>query len=176
MMRKLLIAFGVCVAVTVSSLSVAVSVLLLMVSVGTPAFSADFHKGMDAAKRGDFATALREWKPLAEKGDDRAQNYLGVMYEKGDGVPQDYKTAFKWYKLAAEQGFATAQTNLGVMYAVGKETLQDYTRAHMWWNIAASQGVASARINRDNIENKMSPAQLETAQKLAREWMAKHQK
>jgi len=32
-------------------------------------WGADFQKGMDAAQRGDFATALREWKPLAEQGD-----------------------------------------------------------------------------------------------------------
>jgi hypothetical protein len=30
--------------------------------------SADFQKGLTAAQRGDFATALREWKPLAERG------------------------------------------------------------------------------------------------------------
>ena len=72
-------------------------------------WSADFQKGVDAYKRGDYATALREWKPLAEQGDADAQTLLGVMYRKGLGVPQDDKTAVKWYKLAAEQGYATAQ-------------------------------------------------------------------
>ena len=67
-------------------------------------WSADFQKGLTAAQSGDFATALREWTPLAEQGDANAQHSLGVMYAKGDGVPQDYKTAVKWWKLAASNG------------------------------------------------------------------------
>ena len=78
--------------------------------------SADFQKGLDAAKRGDYATALREWEPLAEQGHAAAQTLLGVMYENGKGVPQDYAMAVKWYTLAAEQGHADAQYGLGGMY------------------------------------------------------------
>lgn len=33
------------------------------------AFAQDFAKGLAAAQAGDFATALQEWKPLAEQGD-----------------------------------------------------------------------------------------------------------
>ena len=77
--------------------------------------SADFQKGLDAAQKGDFATALREWKPLAEQGVAFAQYNLGVMYANGQGVPQNYKTAVKWYRLAAKQGLAGAQYYLGVM-------------------------------------------------------------
>ena len=64
--------------------------------------SADFQKGFDAYKKGDYGTALLEWKPLAEQGDADAQNKLGLMYRKGKGVSKDNKTAVKWYKLAAE--------------------------------------------------------------------------
>ena len=78
-------------------------------------WSADFQKGWDAYYSGDYATALREWKPLAEQGDVHAQNNLGQMYRNGEGVPQDYKTALKWYTLAAEQDDAYAQYNLGRM-------------------------------------------------------------
>ena len=35
--------------------------------------SADFQKGMTAAERGNFATAIREWEPLAKKGNAIAQ-------------------------------------------------------------------------------------------------------
>mgnify|MGYP000203405504 CR=1 FL=1 len=44
-------------------------ILILTLLVGTPAFSADFQKGLTALESGDFATALREWKPLAKQGD-----------------------------------------------------------------------------------------------------------
>ena len=42
----------------------------------------------DCAQRGDFATALREWTPLAEQGHATAQYNLGFMYDSGEGVPQ----------------------------------------------------------------------------------------
>ena len=188
-------------------------VLLLTLLVGTPASSADFQKGLDAAQKRDFATALRELTPLAKQGHARAQYNLGLMYKngqgvpqdyktaikwyqlaaeqgnasaqfnlgllykKGEGVPQDYKTAVKWYKLAAEQGHASAQNNLGLMYDNGQGVPQDYTRAHMWWNIAASSGKSkNAPKNRDIIAKKMSPTELESAKKLARECVAKNYK
>ena len=107
-------------------------------------WSADFQKGVIAFDNGDYATALREWTPLAKQGNAYAQYNLGVMYDKGQGVPQDYKTALKWYRLAAEQGDASAQSNLGVMYGTGRGVIQDNVYAHMWLNIAASSGNETA--------------------------------
>ena len=130
--------------------------------------SADFQKGLTAYDNGDYATALREWKPLAEQGYYNAQNNLGVMFDSGRGVPQDYKTALKWFRLAAEQGNARAQYNLGFMYDDGKGVIQDNAYAYMWYNIAASSGDKEAAEQRDNVAKKMTPSQIETAQKLAR--------
>jgi hypothetical protein len=64
--------------------------LTLVILLGTTGTSwgADYQKGVAAAQSGDFATALREWKPLAEQGHARAQYNLGVMYESGQGVLQ----------------------------------------------------------------------------------------
>ena len=46
-------------------------------------WSADFEKGLDAYKNKDYATALREWKPLAEQGNARAQfNLCGIERDK----------------------------------------------------------------------------------------------
>ena len=115
-------------------------VLLLTLLVGNPAFSADFQKGMDAFDKEDYATALREWKPLAEQGYALAQNNLGVMYEKGQGVSRNYKTAVKWYTLAAEQGYAFAQSNLGQIYDKGEGVSQNYKTAVKWYTLAAEQG------------------------------------
>ena len=66
--------------------------------------SADYQKGLDAANRGDFATALREWKPLAEQRNAVAQKNLSVMYAFGKGVPKDYVYAHMWGNLAAANG------------------------------------------------------------------------
>ena len=109
--------------------------------------SADFQRGLTAHKSGDYATALREWKPLAKQGDAAAQFNLGVMYEKGQGVPQDDKTAVKWYKLAAKQGHANGQSNLGVMYRDGRGVPQDYKTAVKWYKLAAEQGLNFAQHN-----------------------------
>jgi uncharacterized protein len=109
--------------------------------------SADLQKGLNAYNKGDYATALREWKPLAEQGNADAQFNLGQMYRRGDRVPQDYKTAVKWYRLAAEQGYAFAQYNLGVMYEKGLGVPQDYKTAVKWYKLAAKQGNAPAQYN-----------------------------
>jgi TPR repeat protein len=151
-------------------------VLLLTLLVGTPAFSADFQKGVTAYESGDYATALREWTPLAKQGDASAQYYLGVMYDKGQGLPQDYKTAVKWWRLAAKQGNAVAQTNLGKMLYQGQGVLQDYVLAHMWFNIAVSNGNENGGKVRDLVATQMTPSQIAEAQKLARECVRKKYK
>ena len=81
----------------------------------------------------------------AEQGHAGAQNELGVMYSKGQGVPQDYHEAAKWYRKAADQGHAGAQFNLGGMYHVGQGVPQDDQEAAKWWRKAAEQGDASAQ-------------------------------
>ena len=48
-----------------------------------------------------------------------AQFNLGLMYDNGDGVPEDNREAVKWWTLAAEQGYVNAQNALGWMYRMG---------------------------------------------------------
>jgi TPR repeat protein len=81
-----------------------------------------------AYRRGDYATAYRLYRPLAEGWVD-AQFYMGLMYDLGQGVPQDYTEAMKWYRKAADQGYATAQHNLGILYDFGRGVRQDYAEA-----------------------------------------------
>ena len=106
---------------------------------------AGFDEGMAAYDRGDYATALREWYPLAEQGDAEAQFNLGLMYRKGLGVPRHYAEAMKWYRKAAEQGDAQAQYNLGFMYDIGLGVPEDYAEAVKWFRKAAEQGNAKAQ-------------------------------
>jgi hypothetical protein len=119
-------------------------VVILNVLLGTPA-AADFAKGLAAAERGDYTTALKEWRPLAEQGNPDAQYNLGIMYRHGEGVTQDYKVAIKWFKLAAEQGNASAQSNLGAIYDQGLGITQDSSAAFKWFKLAAESGNGYSR-------------------------------
>ena len=56
------------------------------------------------------------------------------------------------------------------MYAEGNGVLQDYALAHMWWNISGSNGHKNAVKYRDIVEKRMSPSQIEEAQRMARNW------
>ncbi len=109
--------------------------------------AADIEKGIEAFQRGDFATALEEWKPLAEDGIPLAQNNLGYLYHSGSGLIQDYIKAAYWYKKAAEQGLALAQTNLGVMYEKGEGVEKDYIKAVYWYKKAVEQGEVFSQNN-----------------------------
>ena len=126
------------------SLVLAITLLLGSVSVAT---AQNFQKGFDAYNAGDYQTALREWRPLAEQGDAAAQYNLALMYTNGQGVPQDYAEAVKWYRLSAEQGDADAQNNLALMYYNGQGVPQDYSEAAKWYRLSAEQGDADAQNN-----------------------------
>ena len=141
----------------------------------TPVSAGTWDDANAAIQRGDYAEAARLWRPLAEQGDASAQHNLGWMYENGEGVPQDYAEAVKWWRLAAEQGNAHGQNNLGWMYADGRGVLQDFVLAHTWFNLSAALGYVDALGSRAAIERQMGFAQINEAQKIAREWMAKHQ-
>jgi len=129
------------------NLTATICLILALFMVSACEESDDFQKGVTAYRSGDYATALREWRPLAKQRNAFAQTLLGAMYAFGQGVPQDYKTAVKWYRLAAEQGFANAQFNLGVMYDEGKGVPQDDKTAVKWYRLAAEQGDADAQSN-----------------------------
>ena len=121
--------------------------VLLLLTLAAPAWGQDFDRGMQAYERGDYATALREWRPLANQSNASAQFNLGQMYSNGKGVVQDYAEAVKWYRKAAEQGYADAQFFLGGMYYKGEGVTQDYAEAVRWYRKAAEQGHAAAQFN-----------------------------
>ena len=104
---------------------------------------ADFRAGVDAYQAGDYATALKEFRPLAEQGLADAQYNLAWMYAHGEGVTQDYKKALKWYQLAVEQGDATAGHQLGEMYRFGQGVKTNYKEALKFYRLAAPQVVQS---------------------------------
>ena len=112
-----------------------------------------YQAGVDEYKRGAHSMALLAWRPLAEQGDVRAQNNLGYMYYKGEGVEKDAEEAVKWLRKAAEQGFAKTQNNLGYMYASGEGVMQDSSKAEKWFRKAAEQGFVYAQYSLGHISS-----------------------
>lgn len=103
-----------------------------------------FDKGSAAYKGGDYATAHAEFLSAAEQGDSSAQHIIGIMYYKGEGVPQDNVQAYMWLNLAA----------------VKTEALMP--------------GYDDALKERDLVAKEMTPADISTAQRLVREWLEEH--
>src|SRR5918911_1031109 len=92
----------------------------MMLSFAVHLLHADFAAGLSAYKAKDYATAVKEWLPLAEAGDAPSQFNLGLMYLDGTGVPQNDEKAVEWFRRSADQGYAKAQGNLGALYATGR--------------------------------------------------------
>ena len=108
---------------------------VLAALVASPAL-ADVKSGVDAWQRGDFAAAVKEWRPAADRGDADAQFNLGQAYRLGRGVPADLRIAQSWFQKAAAKGHEQAQGNLGlILYEGGKRR-----EALPWIRKAADRG------------------------------------
>lgn len=102
---------------------------------------ADVKAGVDAWQRGEFSAAIREWRPLADRGDPDAQFNMGQAYKLGRGAPADLKIAQSWYQKAAAQGHEQAQANLGlILFQSGSRAA-----AMPWIRKAADRGDARAQ-------------------------------
>ena len=112
-----------------------------------PSAWGDYQDGRTAYNRGDYETALKELRPLAEQGHPEAQYFVGYMYYKGQGVAQNGAEAVKWLRKAAEQGDVKAQLRLGMMFRLGLTVPKNYAEAEKWLLKATEQGDAKARYN-----------------------------
>ena len=125
-----------------------------------------------------FSQGLADLQREAESGGAKAQFHLGLMYDKGEGVPQDYAEAFKWYRKAAELGHVSAQFNLGFIYSYGMGVPEDLGEAVKWLEIAARLGKGTVRElaakMRNDISLRMTRQQIAEAGRLAREWLGKY--
>ncbi len=122
-------------------------VIILLTLAGAPAFAQNFNDGVAAFQLGDYQTAIKNWMPLAHKGDAEAQRNVGIMFQQGLGVPLSEVEAAHWYRQAAENGHARAQQNLGAMYEEGAGVIQDYPEAAKWYRFAAAGGNVNAKLN-----------------------------
>lgn len=83
----------------------------------------------------------------AEGGDPGAQFELGIMYDLGNGKPQNARTAFKWFQQAAEAGLPDAEFNVAVMLDSGRGATQNLSAAAAWYARSAARGNHRAQYN-----------------------------
>jgi len=118
----------------------------------------------------NYQRAKQWFEEGAKQGHARAQTNLGTLYLQGEGAPQSDQMALFWLSQAAEQRDALAFARLGLMYARGRGVLRDSIQAHMWYNLSAAYGDNRSVEARDALAQRMTPAQIAEAQRLAREW------
>jgi hypothetical protein len=121
-------------------------VFLALVWASAPAH-AGFEQALAAFEAGNYPVALKELRPLAEKGDARSQYAMGVMAENGFGMPKNLSQAGAWYLKAAKQGNTDAQYNLGAMYEHGIGMPPNPVQAARWYRLAAENGDIDALSN-----------------------------
>jgi hypothetical protein len=132
---------------------------------------AGLNEGLDALRNQDYATAAKELRPLADKGDAEAQYRIGLMYNYGKGYPQDRKQGVAWLRKSATQGHIAAQQELGVIYVNGEGVPKNDKEAVSWFRKAADQGNPAAQYNLGLMYAKGAGLPLDNAQAIA--WFRK---
>ncbi|MFK4658909.1 TPR repeat protein [Bradyrhizobium japonicum] len=148
---------------------------VLALVLAAPAHAQSLRQGVAAFQRQDYGTASRIFIPLAERGNARAQTYLGFLFETGRGVPRNYTEAAMWYRRAAEQGDSRAQYSLGLLYDRGQGVPRDIVESSKWLNLSTAAAPppareARARI-RDAVTTKMTRGEIAQARLRALEWV-----
>ncbi len=105
------------------------------------------QQGYSLLSQGRYADAGSVCQKPAEHGNLTCQTILGVLYDFGQGWPQDYNKAAYWYTKAAMQGNPTAQGNLGYLYHQGTGVAKDDNQAVYWYIKSAEQGYVDAQVN-----------------------------
>lgn len=146
---------------------------LLAFSQGVLAQSYD--AGKRAYDRGDFAGALEQWRPLANKGHAEAQYWLGHMYFMGEGVRQNDAESLRWFRRSAEQGDEGSMGALGMAYWEGWGVRENLILAYKWMLLAAMQGDPGSRAVLDLLREEMTRSQIRRGERLAREWLAERE-
>jgi localization factor PodJL len=126
-----------------------------------------YEKGSGVAR--DLEKAKLWYGRAAEQGHARSMHNLAVLYAENpaaNGKP-DFATAASWFRQGAEFGVRDSQYNLGVLYARGLGLTQDLVQSYAWFAAAAAQGDDDAAKKRDDVANKLSPADLASAKSLA---------
>ena len=119
---------------------VAAAVLLL----AAPLQAGPLEDGMAAIGRSNFAEARKGFEVGVAAGDPEAAYHLGVMYDRGEGMPIDAAKAVANYRIAAAAGFSFGIHNLAESLRTGSGVTEDMAEARRLFLEAAKLGNASS--------------------------------
>ena len=108
------------------------------------ALEADYMEGLRLFYLKKYDEAAAALTRTAEAGDMKAQHFLAMMYENGNGIAQDLEKAAYWYGRTAEQGDREAQLTYAMLCALGKGVEPDLAAACHWAVCSLHQGNAKA--------------------------------
>ena len=106
-----------------------------------------FQAALNSLTKKEFSKAHQLFFDLADKGVAEAQINLGMMLEKGQGVPHDFEEAIRWYRLAAGQGLTKAQEKLN--FLLEKESKERFESSSMDSEVSESINQANVIPNGD---------------------------
>ncbi len=101
--------------------------------------------GSWAYAREDYGTAMTSWKRAANNGNPLTAQYVGRLYERGEGVRRQPREAARWYERAVAGGNHQAALDLARLYLTGEAGRRDPERARTLLAQAASNGDPAAQ-------------------------------
>ena len=102
-------------------------------------------KAREYDDKGEYDKAFAIYNLLAQNGNMRAQNNLGIYYKNGLGVEKNEKKAFEYYKKAADNGNSKAQYNVGICYEGSIGVEKNEKKAFEYYKISADNNDESAQ-------------------------------
>jgi localization factor PodJL len=121
----------------------------------------------------DLNVARRYYRFAAEQGNARAMHNLAVLFAEGaQGGAPDYRSAAQWFRRAADHGMTDSQYNLAVLHARGLGVDQDMVESFKWFEIGARRGDTEAAKKRDEVQARLTPAQLTAGRAAAQAFTA----
>eukprot|EP01130_Rhizamoeba_saxonica_P012448 TRINITY_DN5251_c0_g1_i2.p1 TRINITY_DN5251_c0_g1~~TRINITY_DN5251_c0_g1_i2.p1 ORF type:complete len:188 (+),score=36.66 TRINITY_DN5251_c0_g1_i2:22-585(+) len=118
-------------------------------SIKTPKYqSYRWYSTLEQDILNDEKESIEYYRTAAEDGDAESQYQLALIYDKGEGVPQDKEVAKQWYLKAADQGHTESEYMVGSIYLNGGFDDQiDYRAAYEWFKKAAAKDHSEAQVN-----------------------------
>lgn len=127
----------------------------------------------------DWQATVVCFRKAAEHGYPPAQTNLAQMYAQGRGLAMDQSEAIKWLRRAAMQGDAGAQYHLGrSLHRLSLDSPdagpnEARIESFMWLQLASGQGFHNAESACEQLNLKMTTAELEEGKRRAANFVPK---